>query len=327
MLPSEFRFNILEEKFGAYSSFKLLDSHTGEYAVILPFLAGSLNRLVLRSGKGLTDVIDGYRSVEEVNEILGTSFKSSNLFPYPNRIADATYEFEGEIYRLPMNFPQEHNAIHGLVFDKQFEVLQQENGELGCMLVLRYISPDDTVGFPFKFLLELTYRLTEDRGFESGIKISNVSDSSMPVGHGWHPYFTAGADAINGLRLSFPAKEVLEVDDRNIPTGAANPYAAFNKIREISDTQLDHCFRLDTSAEEADTVIENPATGLKFKIWQQTGVNKYNYLQVYTPPTRNSIAIEPMTCAPNAFNNEDGLIVLSPGERISLSWGITNLTP
>ncbi len=325
MLPSEFRFNILEEKFGAYSSFKLLDSHTGEYAVILPFLAGSLNRFVLQGKNRLFDVVDGYTSVDDIRENLGTSFKSSNLFPFPNRIADATYSFDGELYHLPMNFPQENNAIHGLIFDQKFEVMQQENGEVGCTLVLRFLSPEVSEGYPFSYLLDQTYRLTEKNGFECTTKISNTSDSSIPVGHGWHPYFKGGSEMINDLILAFPAKEVLEVDDRNIPTGGSEPYHTFNTPRPIGDTQLDHCFRLDTSGEIADTIIENRDAGLKYKVWQETGIHKYNYLQVYTPPSRQSIAIEPMTCAPNAFNNEDGLIVLSPGERISVSWGITNL--
>jgi aldose 1-epimerase len=325
MPASEFRFNIFEEKFGAHSSFKLLDSHTGEYAIILPFLGGAVNRLVLSNKNDLIDVIDGYNSIDDINDNLGSSFKSSNLFPYPNRIADATYHFEGEVYHLPMNFPQENNAIHGLVFDKEFEVMQQENGELGCTLALRLISEDQIGGYPFKYLLEQTYRWNEIRGFECNIKISNLSDSSIPFGHGWHPYFKAGSKSINTLSLQFPANEVLEVDERNIPTGKSMEYQTFNNLKEIGDTQLDNCFRLDTSGDAADIIISNEQTGLKYKIWQETGVNKYNFLQLYTPPLRQSIAIEPMTCAPNAFNNEDGLIVLAPGERISVSWGVSKL--
>jgi len=60
-----------------------------------------------------------------------------------------------------------------------------------------------------------------------------------------------------------------------------------------------------------------------YRICQETGKYKYNFLQVYTPPHRKSIAIEPMTCAPNAFNNEQGLIILAPFESFSASWGIS----
>lgn len=326
MLASELRYSITKEKFGAYTAYKLCDSKTGEYATILPFLGGSVNELVLNNKGKLVNIIDGYSSIEDVNQNLGSTFKSSNLFPYPNRIADAAYDFEGEMYRLPMNFPDENNAIHGLVFDKEFDVIQEENGALACQLILRYISDGTSEGYPFKFLLEISYRWTEENGFECTTKISNLSDSSIPIGHGWHPYFKAGSESINSLSLQFPATEVLEVDDRNIPTGKSFSYSGFNSLKAVADSQLDHCFRLDSTKEKAEILIVNDENKLAYKIWQTTGIHKYNFLQVYTPPSRTSIAIEPMTCAPNAFNNEDGLIILAPGERISVLWGVSKLT-
>jgi aldose 1-epimerase len=322
---TEFRFIVLEEKFGAYSAFKLSDSKTGEYASVIPHLGGSINELVLNHKGKLIPVIDGYSSSEDADKNLGSSFKGSNLFPYPNRIADAKFIFEGDELHLPMNFPQEKNAIHGLIYNQEFEVIDQENGEIGCKLILRYLPKEQVKGYPFNYLLEITFRLTAENGFECSTKISNLNDQKIPLGHGWHPYFISGNVVVNDLLLEFPADKILEVDKRGIPTGKTENYSKFNQLHKIEKTELDSCFLLEASDQPAEILIINKALDFGYLIWQERGINKYNYLQIYTPPTRKSIAIEPMTCAPNAFNNEKGLIVLAPLERISISWGVKHL--
>jgi aldose 1-epimerase len=322
ILNSEFRFKILEEKFGAYSQFKLFDSQTSEYVSILPHLGGSVNEMVLNHQDQLIPIIDGYKSEKDVNENLETSFKGSNLFPYPNRIADARFSFEGKDYELPMNFPHEKNAIHGLVYKKNFNVIEQESGEIGCKLFIKYMVEEKIEGYPFNYQLEITYKLHAEKGFECETKISNLDDQHIPFGHGWHPYFITGKSSINDLWLQFPSDEILEVNQRGIPTGKSEKYTNFNQLQQIAQTELDSCFLLEESEKPAEIHIVNRTKNFGYTIWQERGINKYNFLQIYTPPKRKSIAIEPMTCAPNVFNNGKGLIVLSPLERVSVSWGI-----
>ena len=281
--------------------------------------------MVLNHQDQLIPIIDGYRSEEDVNENLETSFKGSNLFPYPNRIADAIYSFEGTDYKLPMNFPHEKNAIHGLVYRKNFDVIDQENGEIGCKLFIKYLVEEKIEGYPFNYMLEINYKLHVENGFECTTKISNLDDQHLPFGHGWHPYFIAGNSSINDLSIQFPSKEVLDVDQRGIPTGKSEKYTKFNLLHQIGHTELDSCFLLENSDQPAEILIVNKDINFGYKIWQERGINKYNYLQIYTPPSRKSIAIEPMTCAPNVFNNEKGLIILSPLELCSISWGIKKL--
>jgi aldose 1-epimerase len=324
MMNSTFRFQIIEEEFGTKTSFKLYDSESGEFVSILPYLGGSINQMVLRNGKELVEIIDGYASPEDAQENLMTTFKGSNLFPFPNRIADGKYTFRGQNLQLPLNFPQEKNAIHGLIYDKELKVIDKEDGEIGCKLLFEY-KADETEGYPFQYHLKVSYRFTENHGFECKVKVTNLIDQSIPVGHGWHPYFRLGNVPIKELYLSFPAKEILKVDKRNIPTGETIPYGNFNKSKLIGDTILDNCFHLTEEDGKAEITIMNSDQNMGYKIWQETGIYKYNYLQVYTPPHRRSIAIEPMTCAPDAFNNKSGLIVLSPLESFTAQWGIIKL--
>ncbi|MGD2035780.1 MAG: aldose 1-epimerase [Bacteroidales bacterium] len=319
------RFYITGEKFGPYSLYHLKDDKTGEYVSVIPELGGAINDLVLRQEGRLVHVIDGYKNYAEAEKNLLSSFKGSNLFPFPNRLEGGKYNYKGQIFEIDCNFPQENNAIHGFVFDKPFDIILKEDGDIGCAMVIRYISTEKVPGYPFENMIDIDYRWNEVNQFTCTTKISNLSDGSMPVGHGWHPYFIAGDAPVDELYIQFPSKEVLEVNDKGIPTGISKEYRKFNALSLLKDTKLDNCFLLNTENELAEIIVENKKDKIRYKVWQQTGINRYNYLQVYTPPTRNAIAFEPMTCAPNAFNNEKGLIVLAPQERISLLWGISSL--
>ena len=323
MQRSKCRFNILKEKFGPHTAYNLVDNHSGELVCILPFMGGAVNRILLKKDDKLIDIIDGYNSIDEIRKTLLFSFKGSNLFPFPNRIANGSYVFNNEKHHLLINFPQQNNAIHGLVYDKEFDVLQVEPGESECCLVLGYVSSGDLPGYPFQFRMQQRYRWSDKKGFECTTTIENLSDYSIPLGHGYHPYFKIGLRKINDLYLRFKAITVLEVDQENIPTGKLVKYQKFDQIRQIGTTVLDNCFQLDTSRQCAEVTLSDMSRDIQVNIWMETGKNKYNYLQVFTPPGRDSIAIEPMTCAPDAFNSGEGLIVLPSAERLSFSWGVS----
>jgi aldose 1-epimerase len=316
------RFQVIEEKFGAYSSYKLTDSRTREHATILPYLGGTINSLALAHEGRLIDILDGYLSDTDASANLISSFKGSNLFPFPNRIKGGKYEFNGINYQLNINFPNENNAIHGLILDHAFEIVRYESGEHHCSLLISYSPRVKPAGYPFDYALEVEYQWAEKKYFTCTSRVTNRSDTNMPVGIGWHPYFLAAAEKVDELWLQFPASRVLEVDQRMIPTGTSEAYTNFNRLKQIAGTKLDHCFVLKTNISTAEVIIENRKLNFSYKIWQETGENKYYFLQIYTPPTRKSIAIEPMTCIPNAFNNKTGLISLAPGKKTEVSWGI-----
>jgi aldose 1-epimerase len=143
----------------------------------------------------------------------------------------------------------------------------------------------------------------------------------MPLGDGWHPYFRTGSN-VDDLYLQLPATDKIEVDTRMIPDGRLTSYYRYNSLSAIEGEHFDDCFRLQGSAGTARTILNDSRKGIALTVWQETGKNKYNYLQVYTPPGRKSVAFEPMTCPPDAFNNGIDLIRLAPEEQVSFSWGI-----
>jgi aldose 1-epimerase len=316
------RFQVIEEKFGAYSSYKLLDSSTGEYAIILPYLGGTVKNIVLNHNGRLIDILDGYTSDRDAADNLLTTFKGSFLFPFPNRIKGGQYSFKGVAYQLYITFPSENNAIHGLVFDQKFAVIETKSNKQSCSLLIRYTPSELPSGYPFSYSIDIEYRWTGKTKFSCSSKITNSSSSAIPVGMGWHPYFLGAAEKVDELWLTFPASKVLEVNEKLIPTGNSTPYSHFNHTRQINDTKLDHCFVLESGLSRAEIKLENRKIGFSYLVWLETGLNKYNYLQVYTPPSRKSIAIEPMTCIPDALNNKVGLIELVPKESTAATWGI-----
>lgn len=316
------RFQIYRHPFGTHLRYELIDTATGESVSILPFQGGTITSLRVQSGTDLIETIDGYVSFEDVQKSLESSFKGSNLFPFPNRVAGGSYMFRGEKYQLPVNFPHENNAIHGLVYNKPFTVTQPSEGGTRCSIVLSFDSDCQEEGYPFSFNLSHEYSFDLHEGFCCTTRIRNNSDRDMPAGHGWHPYFTAGAETIDQLMLSFPAREMLEVDTANIPTGPTVAYNDFASPVPVAGKNLDSCFLLEDASKRANILLVNTKLNLKLRLWQEMGQGKYNYLQVYTPPHRNSIAIEPMTCAPDALNNGNGLLTIAPNKTATVSWGI-----
>jgi aldose 1-epimerase len=319
------RFQVIEEKFGAYSSFKLTDSETGEYASILPYLGGTINGISLKHKNSIVNITDGYLTPEEAEKTLFSSFKGSNLFPFPNRIDGGKYNHLDKSYELPITFPNENNAIHGLVLDQKFEIISKEDGDVTCSLVILYSPKNLPEGYPFNYTLEVEYRWVKYALFECISKVTNHSQVKIPIGIGWHPYFKAEVPSVDNLWVQFPSEKLLEVNDRQIPTGKSKDYANFNQLTQLSDTKFDSCFTLKQDHAPAEIIIYNKSENFGYKIWQETGINKYNFLQVYTPPDRKTIAIEPMTCAPDAFNNKQGLITLEPGKSVSVKWGVSPL--
>jgi aldose 1-epimerase len=159
----------------------------------------------------------------------------------------------------------------------------------------------------------------------------NLGRQDAPFGAGHHPYLTVGT-SIDEARLKLPSLLRLEVDDRLIPTGRLLPNRGtafdFLELRPIGSLSMDTAFA--ALVPDSDGLIrvhfQAPAGDPSLTLWMEP---IYRFVMVYTPDSipepsrrRRSLAIEPMTCAPNAFRSGDGLIVLPPGQSTSASWGI-----
>jgi aldose 1-epimerase len=310
-------FDLKTERSGESIRHTLVNLASGEFATVAPAAGAHVSELVLYRKGDLMRVLRGYTEDSGLKDHKG--YRSARLMPFPNRIQNGQYSFMGKTYQLPINRPSEGHAIHGLLFNKPFFVHEMTTGPESARLGMHYEYPGDVPGYPFTFRVELTYSLLPG-GFRSQLKVSNTGNSPMPFGDGWHPYFelTGKADAWS---LKLPPAELLELDESKIPTGNSIPFTAFEARRKIGDQVMDIALKLIPHGQVVTEVFD-PQSRATLGVWQETGPGKYNFLQIYIPAARDCIAIEPMTCAPNAFNNNMGLIVLEPGQSMEAALGV-----
>ncbi len=298
---------------------KLVNLKTQEYISIVPDFGGNVNEIILRKDSCNYSILEGNTKIADICE--SELFRGAKLIPFANRIKDGKYSFNGKCYQLPLDCPAKIHAIHGFIYKKPMLLCEQKVTEQCALIKLncRYLGKN--TGYPFKFKMNLTYVLTGDSEFKCTTRIQNIDNCPMPLVDGWHPYFkTKGL--VDMLFLKIPAKLKSEVDNQLIPTGNILPFEDFTELRKIAQAKFDTCFQLPRSEGCATTEIYDPDLNIKLNVWQETGALKYNYLQIYIPPSRSSIAIEPMTSNIDAFNNKEGLIVLQPEEFFQASYGV-----
>lgn len=248
-------------------------------------------------------------------------FRGANLFPFPNRIRDGRYRFAGREYQLELNYPEENNASHGLVFNKSFTVSAHETDKDQAVVSLTWSGGGDFAGYPFPFEFSITCSLSLD-GFTCTRRVKNTGNEPMPMGDGWHPVFTLGK-RINELQLRLRSSVLFPTDKRMIPGGDRTPYRNFNQFTALGETEFDTVFELTGSEDKRHRcLLYDPGRDLSLELWQEAGTDQYDYLQIYTPPDRRSIALEPMTCIANAFNNRIGLIELGAGRQWQSCFGV-----
>jgi aldose 1-epimerase len=245
------------------------------------------------------------------------------LLPWPNRIEDGTYEFDGRRHQLPITEVANHNAIHGLLRWQSWD--GRRMSESSVEMSAR-VNPQP--GYPFIVETTVTYELSED-GLAVTTSATNIGNVVCPYGAGQHPYLAVGGTTVDECVISFSASTRIEVNDRGIPTGAvavAGSDYDFGAPRAIGERVLDHAFT-DLARDDAGRALvrlERP-DGHTVEWWADEA---YHYLQLFTADTlppdraRRSIACEPMSCPANAFNSGIGLVRLEPGEQHRARWGV-----
>ena len=267
-------------------------------------------------------MIDGYEPDE-----LPPAAAGQLLAPWPNRVDGGRYTFGGAEYQLALTEPARGNAIHGLTCWTAWTSVRHD-----ADAVLLRLAPHGQQGYPFCLQIDAEYRLDSSTGLHVAITAYNRGGHAAPYGTGSHPYLTAGTRMVDDCELTLPAALWLPTDDRGIPSGPpavveGTPYD-FRKPRLIGATVLDHALTgldRDGDGRAWAHLAANGGPGGRVGLWAGQG---YRWLQVFTGDTikpdrrRRAVAIEPMTCAPNAFVTADDLLVLEPGETVTHTWGI-----
>lgn len=265
------------------------------------------------------DLLDGYDEHETCR-----GGRGQLLIPWPNRIRDGRYRFAGESHQLAITEPTTGHAIHGLVRWGRWDVVDR-TASSATMTHLLLANP----GYPHTLALRADYALSDD-GLAVSVSATNVGTVPAPYGSGAHPYLRTSLDTIDGCSLQVPAATRLVTDERQIPVGQAAVEGTehdFRETRQIGTTRLDTAYS-DLARDPdglARVTVRDPQTQLSLTLWMDA---THQYVMVFTGDTlaerrRQAIAVEPMTCPPNAFATGDHVLVLGPGEHHVARWGIT----
>ena len=286
-----------------------------EQQLVVDLTGGGIRSYVVRG----REVLDGYPAGAR-----STSGRGQVLMPWPNRLEDGSYEFDGQRHQLELTEPERRNAIHGLVRFAPWMVAQREQHRA---VVEHRLEPQ--LGYPFTLDLRIEYSLALS-GLHVWTTATNAGAEPCPFGSGAHPYLAVGGETVDEAVLSVPGRVVLHADERGLPRDAEPVEGTeydFGLPRAIGSTQLDHAFTdLHRGTDgRARVELADPVSRTSLSLWAD---ESYGFLQVFTGDplpdvARRSLAVEPMTCPSNAFRTGEGLIRLEPGESFTGTWGIS----
>jgi aldose 1-epimerase len=298
---------------------ELILSHDRQRAVVSPWGAALRRYFVMESSGSETDIVWGYAG--------GGNKKGGQgdvLIPFPGRIKEGRYAFDGRSYQLERNDKEGPNAIHGFVRNMPWTVREQQPDRVELETA---VDATDYAarGYPFSLNIRVTYRLAS-AGLSCGFSVRNAGARVAPVGVGFHPYFTVGTAAIDEAELRIPAGGYLQFDDRLAPTGrilsATGGEWDYRTFAPIGSRHFNHCYlELERDSDGSCTVsLRNPGNGLTIDVVMD---GSFSAVVLYTGDAiaeapRRALAIEPMTCASDGFNHPEwGLKRLAPGDTFA----------
>jgi aldose 1-epimerase len=268
---------------------------------------------------GDREIVDGFPAEE-----ISPASAGQILAPWPNRIRDGHYTFEGQPYQLALTEPDRHNAIHGLTNWARWHSAEKSADSV----TLEFDLPPQ-IGYPWSLTLRTRWTVGAD-GLRCDQEVTNTSGENAPWGYSVHPYLQLPGVAVDDILLKVPGKTRVLADSRLLPIGAvkvAGTEFDYTEPRRIGAAVLDTTFGdLNYDADGGSAVtISAPDSSAQVEVW---GDENFKWWQVFTGDTlhgerfRRSVAIEPMTCPPDCFRSGRDLLVLAPGQSWSASWGI-----
>lgn len=310
------RFKVTVNQHETHPIIHLTDTLTGCTAEIFAF-GGLLNAFHIPLNGTLFNCIDGFESVKQAEEEITTAFKSAKISPFVCRLQNGHYHFNGQSYTIHKNYLGNH-ALHGLIYDAVYDLgnITQSEEAASISMTSQYQKNDS--GYPFEYTIRLNWELNANNYLSVTTSIIHQNEGPIPYADGWHPYFTLGGP-IDQYQLQFDSDTQLEFDAALIPTGKKIKDARFVQKHTLKNIFLDNSFEL---APKGKCILSSDQLKLEVVPDQH-----YPILQVYTPPHRNSIAIENLTGAPDNFNNAIGLLILLPNKeyQFKTSYQLTQL--
>lgn len=287
---------------------------------------GEQRATVVEVGGGVREYTVGERPVLDpyAREAICDGAHGAPLIPWPNRLRDGRYSFDGDDYQLALSEPATHNAIHGLLRWRSWQASEHEPDRVVMSTRLHPLT-----GYPFTLDVRIEYTLGAG-GLAVRTSARNLGERTCPYGAGQHPYLSPGSASIDECTLQVPADTRILIDgQRSLPCGrepVAGTSYDLRRPRLLGEQRIDAPFTDLTRDDDGRATSRLSAPdGTQVEMWVD---ERYSFLEIYTGDglsasrRRRGLAIEPMTCAPNAFQSGEGLLRLEPGEDLEASWGV-----
>ena len=287
---------------------------------------GQQRATIVEVGGGVREYVVGERPVLDPYpaSAMCDGGHGAPLIPWPNRLGDGRYRFDGVDYQVALSEPAKHNAIHGFLRWRPWEAMTREPSRV---VVGTRLYP--LTGYPFTLEVRIEYALDED-GLSVRTSATNLCDSACPYGAGQHPYLSPGEGLIDACTLEVAAGTRIVTDaERQLPSGRETVDGGeydFSSPRVIGGQPIDDAFT-DLARDDSGRAVcrLTAPDGATVELWVD---ENYPFMELFTGDTlrpsrrRTGLAVEPMTCAPNAFQSGDGLIRLEPGQTHASHWGV-----
>ena len=254
---------------------------------------------------------------------IAPAFSGMVLAPWPNRLANGLYEYDGSVHQLAVSEPARMTALHGLVTHVRWQTAGTSDD--GSSIELTHtIVP--TAGYPWPLRLVVGYSLGE-AGLYATITASNAGDSTAPYGAGVHPWLSTGGAAVDDCTLRVDAARHVTIDNRLLPTGT-EPVANGFDLRQpkpLAGRAYDDAWTdLIRDGDGRSSLLLGRPDGTTVALWADEAARAW---QVCTGDEvesirRTAVAAEPMTCVADAFRTGDDLVHLAPGASHTLTWGL-----
>jgi aldose 1-epimerase len=292
-----------------------LEGAEGPVTATVTELAAGLRRLRV----GDTELVQDYGA-----DALPSGGSGIVLVPWPNRVRDGRWSLDGAVQQLDISEPAKGNASHGLLRNTGYRVTDRTDDAITLSAT---VFPQH--GYPFHLDTSVRYALTPT-GLEIVHGVRNVGARTAPFGVGCHPYLRVGDTAMRDLVVTVSGTRMLETDERSLPVREVPVEGTPQDLRRgaaLRDLQLDTAY---TGLETVDGRVRHRLTAPDGTAVELAADPVFAWTQVFTNPVYDTddgridaVAVEPMTCPPDALNSGTDLLRLEPGEQWVGGWSIS----